>query len=164
MWASSARRTRAAGATRSARAGGVEAGLGWRRLWVQGEAYAIELDREGGGSLGFSGAYLQAAWTLLGQPRQWEASRAAWGAPKPAGALDPATGEWGALELGARFSAVNLSDGGVRGGRQRIWTTGLGWWPAEPLRFMVQYQYGEISGGENNRNFHALALRLQAKF
>jgi phosphate-selective porin OprO/OprP len=151
--------------TDAARAGGVEAGLGWRGLWVQGEFYGIALDREGGGgSLGFVGGYVQAAWTLLGQPRRWKPSSAAWGAPTPAGHFNPAAGEWGALELGARFSAVSLNDGGVRGGRQRIWTTGLGWWPAEPLRLTLQYQYGEISGTEDSRVFHALALRMQAKF
>ena len=65
---------------RGARTGGVEAGLGWGRLWAQGEAYRIEVDRAGapGGTLGFSGWYAGAAYTLLGTPRAWRPTDAAW--------------------------------------------------------------------------------------
>jgi phosphate-selective porin OprO/OprP len=153
-----------------ARALGAEAGLGWGWLWAQGEWYRITVDQAGGGrgDADFSGWYAQAAWTLLGRPREWTPSRAAWGAPRPEGdGFDPAAGNWGALELGVRYSTLDLNDraAGVAGGRQRIWTLGLGWWPVERLRLVAQWQHVESEGGESGgRRFQAVALRAQLSF
>lgn len=57
--------------TPGAAMGGIEVGLGWGRLWVQGEWYGIGVERHAsdGGGLFFSGWYAQAAYTLLGTPR-----------------------------------------------------------------------------------------------
>jgi phosphate-selective porin OprO/OprP len=140
-------------------AAGGEAGLAWGRLWAQGEWYRIGVERAGGGAYGFSGWYAQAAWTLLGEPRAWRPERAAWGPPRPAGEA------WGALELGTRLSTLDLDDGAVRGGRQRIWTAGLGWWPRERLRLVAQWQHVAVEGGESgNRRWQAVALRAQFSF
>ena len=152
---------------RRARTGGVEAGLGWGRLWAQAEAYAIEVDRARprGGTLGFSGWYAQAAYTVLGQPRRWKPDGATWGAPEPAdGGFDPAGGRWGAVELGARVSELDLSDKDVRGGRQRVWTAGVNWRPIEPVRVLLQYQHATIRGTDEGRRFQAVALRGQLRF
>ena len=141
---------------RRARTGGVEAGLGWGRLWAQAEAYGIEVDRAGprGGTLGFSGWYAQAAYTVLGEPRRWKADTAAWGAPEPAAdGFDPAQGRWGAVEVGARVSELDLSDKDVRGGRQRVWTAGVNWRPIEPVRVLLQYQHATIRGTDEARRF-----------
>lgn len=152
---------------RRARTGGVEAGLGWGRLWAQSEAYVIEVDRAGprGGTLGFSGWYVQAAYTVLGKPRPWQPNGAVWGAPTPVeGGFNPARGLWGAVEVGARVSEIDLSDKDVRGGRQRVWTTGVSWWPVEPLRVILQYQHVTIRGTAEDRRFQAVALRGQLWF
>ena len=152
---------------RGARTGGLEAGLGWSRLWAQGEAYRIEVDRAGtpGGALGFSGWYAGAAYTVLGTPRAWKPADAAWGAPKPSGdGFDPARGNWGAVEVGARVSELHLSDADVRGGRQRVWTAGINLWPIEAVRVTLQYQHATIRGTEEDRRFQALAIRGQLRF
>lgn len=148
------------------RLGGVEAGLSWSRLWAQGEAYRVLLDRSGsdGGTLAFSGWYAQAAYTLVGVPRQWMPDAAAWGAPSPRQGFDPAHGQWGAIEVGARYSELNLDDRDVRGGRQRVWTAGGSWYPLDYLRFILQYQYGAISGRDTPTSFQAIALRSQVFF
>ncbi|WP_158295502.1 OprO/OprP family phosphate-selective porin [Crenalkalicoccus roseus] len=148
----------------AARSGGVEAGLAHGRLWAQGEWHGIAVERAGGGTLRFSGWYAQAAWALIGQPREWEPTLGAWGAPKPSGGFDPAAGRWGAVEIGARYSVLDLNDGDIRGGRQRVWSAGLGWWPVESLRLLAQYQYGQVRGGGTDRSFQALALRAQWRF
>lgn len=154
-------------AARRARTGGVEAGLGWRRFWSQAEAYRIEVDRAGqrGGTLRFDGWYAQAAYTVLGVPRRWNEGAGAWGPPTPDGdGLDPSAGRWGAVELGARISELDLSDQDVRGGRQRVWTVGGSWWPAKPLRLTLQYQHATIRGTEEDRRFQAVALRAQVYY
>lgn len=152
---------------RRARTGGVEASAVWDRLWVQGEAYGIEVDRAGptGGTLGFGGWYAQAAYTVLGTPRAWKAGSATWGAPTPAdGGFNPAAGRWGAVEVGARVSELHLSDADVRGGRQQVWTAGVSWWPVKPVRVMLQYQNATIAGTGEDRRFQAVALRSQLAF
>jgi phosphate-selective porin OprO/OprP len=148
----------------AARSGGVEAGLAHGRLWAQGEWHGIAVERSGGGTLRFSGWYVQAAWTLIGQPREWEPTLGAWGAPKPRTAFNPSAGQWGAVEIGARYSMLDLNDDDIRGGRQQVWSASLGWWPVESLRVLTQYQYGQVRGGATDHSFQALALRAQRRF
>ena len=149
-----------------AKIGGIEVGLGLGRLWMQGEWYGIGVDRQArdGGGLFFSGWYAQAAYTLLGAPRQYKPKTATWGLPKPAESFNPAKGAWGAVEVGARFSAADLNDGNVRGGRQRVWTGGISWYPVEPPRFVLQYQRAHVEGGPSPRQLNAVALRGQLQF
>lgn len=149
-----------------AQLGGLEAGLSWNKLWVQAEWYGLHVDRSGsaGRGLFFSGEYIQAAYTVLGKPRQWRSRIAAWGRPSPAEGFDPLAGQWGAVEIAARFSAVNLSDADVQGGRQTVWTAGVSWYPVDPLRFTLQYQHADVTATATPRQLDALALRGQISF
>lgn len=157
-------------AARSARMGGVEAGLGWSRLWAQAEIYGIYVrlidgsSHEAGQSGLLSGYYVQAAYTLIGTPRVWKSDTASWGLPKPMQSLDLRHGAWGALEVAGRFSTANLNAGNIQGGRQTVWTTGLSWYPVDSLRVIVQYEHANVSGGPAPRNFSVLAIRGQLRF
>jgi phosphate-selective porin OprO and OprP len=153
-------------AAQSALIGGPEVGLSWDRLWLQSEWYGIRVERNpsSAGSPFFSGWYAQAAYTLIGKPPQYMPSVAAWGSPSPAEKFDPASGSWGAIEVGARFSTVNLDDQGVRGGRQRVWSAVINWYPAEPLRFSLEYAHADVAGGEAPRSLNFVTLRGQLFF
>jgi phosphate-selective porin OprO/OprP len=153
-------------AAQSALIGGPEVGLSWDRLWLQSEWYGIRVERSpsSAGSLFFSGWYAQAAYTLIGKPRQYRPSVAAWGSPSPGETFNPATGSWGAIEVGARFSTVDLDDDGVRGGRQRVWSAVINWYPAEPLRFSLQYSHADVAGGKAPRSLNFVAVRGQLFF
>jgi phosphate-selective porin OprO and OprP len=60
-------------------------------------------------------------------------------------------GGWGAWELAARFSQINLNDGtvgfaqpvgarpNIQGGRQADFTLGLNWYPDVGIRFMFNW-------------------------
>ncbi len=149
-----------------ARMGGFEAGLSWNRLWVQAEWYGLRTDRSGaaGRDLFFSGEYIQAAYTLLGHPRQWKPKIAAWGSPSPAEGFNPLAGRWGAVEIAARFSAADLSDADFRGGRQAVWAAGVSWYPLDPLKFTLQYQHADVTAVAAPRRLDAVALRGQIRF
>jgi phosphate-selective porin OprO/OprP len=152
-------------AAHGARMGGLEAGLGWGRLWLQSEWYGIAADAgRPDNDPFFSGWYAQAAYTLVGTPRHWKSKTASWGSPLPAESYDPSTGSWGAVEVGGRFSTIDLNDTPVRGGRQNVWTVGMSWYPTEPLRFIMEYQWAEIEGGSAPRRLNAVAVRGQLRF
>lgn len=126
----------------------------------------------------FHGWYLQGSWVVTGETRPWRIAKGGYGAPAPARAL--AAGGMGAFELGARYSELNLDhDAGpaltpigpdaIRGGRQRIVTVGLNWYPGDPLRFLLDYQHVMVSrldgaGGDLGATADLLSLRTQIAF
>lgn len=149
----------------SAQVAGAELGLSWRRLQLQGEWYRIGID-SGGSERRISGWYAQASWVLAGKPRSYEMDSATWGGPQPEGGFDPPAGQWGAVDVGLRFSSVDLNDRDLRGGRQRIWSAGLAWWPVERLALQAVYQYVQVTDrpDASDLSFQAVALRGQVRF
>ncbi|GAA0600609.1 OprO/OprP family phosphate-selective porin [Craurococcus roseus] len=152
---------------RGARTEGVELGFSQGRFWAQGEYHRILVDRPGGlPRAQFDGWYAQAAYVLTGRPRAWRGSRGAWDRPRPVAGLDPRAGAFGAVEVGLRYSRLDLDHRDVRGGRQGIWTAGANWYPADDLRLTLQYQIGEAvpEGEDRTLRFQAIGLRLQTIF
>jgi phosphate-selective porin OprO/OprP len=145
---------------------GAEAGLALQRLWLQGEYYRILVDRQptDNGRLDFDGWYAQAAYTVLGTPRRWQKSGGTWGAPKPTEPLNFASNNFGAVEIGARYSTVNLNDREVSGGRQQVVSLGLNWWPVEAVRLTLMYEHAHITGGNAPRRLDAVGGRVQLQF
>ncbi|GAA0560302.1 porin [Rhizomicrobium electricum] len=113
----------------------------------------------------FSGWYVQAAWTITGEPRSYNAANGAFSQPKPK--VSVGHGGWGALELAARYSDLNLNShtldttslvtawtapgtqtytfpNTVRGGDQRIATVGLNWYVSTAIRFALDYQWIDV--------------------
>jgi len=115
----------------------------------------------------FTGWYLQGAWTLTGEERNYNTQTGAFTPPKPEHPFDLNTGEWGAFEVAGRYSDLNLNDrtldpanvvtgwsgssktftyyNTVRGGDQRIWTADLNWFPVNAVKLALQYQYIQLS-------------------
>lgn len=114
----------------------------------------------------FSGWYVQAAWTLTGEVRAYNAANGAFTPPKPTTSVGH--GGWGAWELAARFSDLNLNShpldtaalitnwtgaatqtytfyNTVRGGEQRIATAGLNWYASNSIRFAFDYQWIDVT-------------------
>jgi phosphate-selective porin OprO/OprP len=96
----------------------------------------------GGTSLDFNGFYVYGSWFLTGESRAEsyniaDLNGAILGAPK---IKDPVSkGGWGAWEFAARYSQINLNDGGIQGGRQENVTVGLNWYPVKGFRFMANW-------------------------
>jgi phosphate-selective porin OprO/OprP len=126
----------------------------------------------------FHGWYLQGSWVLTGEIKPWRIAKGGYGAPAPARTL--AAGGMGAFELGARYSELNLDhDAGlggtlaaadaIRGGRQRIVTVGLNWYPGDPFRFLLDYQHVTVSrlgtmGSDLGAAMDLISLRTQIAF
>jgi phosphate-selective porin OprO/OprP len=155
--------------TESAFMWGLEAGFRWKSLTMQGEYFAWEVDRDNGCSgcnvvapdPDFEGYYVQASYILTGENRIYNTqssgnSRMNFGAPRPASPFSTG-GTWGAFELAARYSVLDLdfnvgaegtapiaNNGEIRGGKQAIASVALNWYLNRNMRVMFQYQHIDI--------------------
>jgi phosphate-selective porin OprO/OprP len=96
----------------------------------------------GGTSLDFNGFYVYGSWFLSGESRAesynvGDLNGARFEGPKIKNPVSK--GGWGAWELAARYSQINLNDGGIQGGRQEDITVGLNWYPVKGFRFMANW-------------------------
>lgn len=141
---------------------------------VQGEYLGMHYDRDpgllsffntggnhapGGTSINFDGFYVYGTWYLTGESRAaaYASYPDEFNAPgndnvKQIKILRPVSaGGYGAWELAARFSEINLNDGSflfaqpvgarsnIQGGRQSDFTLGLNWYPDIGIRFMANW-------------------------
>lgn len=137
---------------------GVELGGYWRNFYAAGEAFQIDVSRTGAGVVDpdFFGWYVQGAWTLTGERRRWNAANGGFSGIRPDNPFNVAEDHWGAWEIAARYSTLdlNFNEGAlgsaaiagntVRGGEQTITTLGLNWYPNATIRFLLDYQWVEI--------------------
>jgi len=169
---------------------GVEAAATWGNAFLEGEYYHYTIDQFAAGSktLGFDGGYVEASYTLGGRRRYAPASGAYTGVyPDRPLSLAPGGG-WGALEIAARFSTVNLNDGtngaacsttatavapavNFCAGSQTVYSVGLNYYPNYNMKFMLEYEHGIINipsviGGPNTKGatLDAIAARTQIMF
>ncbi|MDP7431604.1 MAG: porin [Myxococcota bacterium] len=108
----------------------------WTFDWVQGRDSQQNLD--------FWGGYLFASYFLTGEHRNYEKGNGRFGRVRPKHDFNPAEGDWGAWEIAARYSVLDLSDQNVYGGKLWDVTAGLNWYLFPNLRWMVNYVYGDV--------------------
>ncbi len=126
---------------------GLEFGAQRRNLYLQAEYFDIAVERRASAlpDPDFSGWYVQGSWILTGESRQYSAGTAGFDGPKPAKPFSPKDGNWGAWELGLRYSVLDLNYrendlpalGSIRGGEQEILSVGLNWYlnPGVAMQF-----------------------------
>lgn len=158
---------------------GAEAAGNWQSLYAQGGYFSYAVTRRDSilPDPKFDGWYAQASWMLTGEAKPYRSERGAYGLPTPAEPFSfdhPGLGAW---ELAARYSVLDLDYragdagsatpvDGIRGGRQKIWTAGLNWYPNSALRFLLDYQHTDVSrlsstGGDLGARLNAVSLRAQ---
>jgi phosphate-selective porin OprO and OprP len=174
---------------------GVETAGNWRSLYGQAGYYGFEVDRSQvayATTTGtqivqpsadhFSGWYLQGAWLLTGEERLYNPGTGAFTPPIVDHPLNFHNGDWGAFELAARYSDLDLNDhvnatanvvipnasgapagthtydfyNTVRGGDQRIVTLGLNWYPNTVVKFALNYEFIQNSKLQSGSSPNAL--------
>ncbi|MGV7212162.1 OprO/OprP family phosphate-selective porin [Bradyrhizobium sp. UFLA05-112] len=163
---------------------GVEVAGTYGPLIAQGEYYWFNVDRTANTglppfsapSLKFDGGYAQVGYVLTGETRAYNPATASYGGIKPANPFSLTGGGWGAWEIAARVSTMNLNDqlataAGIAGGRQTIYTAALNWYVNGNIRFMLDYLHGDISkqvsstsAANAGSKFDAIAMRTQVAF
>ena len=160
---------------------GLEFGAQKQGLSLQGEYFDYSIKRRvpavGVSDPHFTGYYVQAGWVLTGEARKYNPATAAFDAPSVAKPFDPANNQWGAWELAARYSVLDLNydenavvaGDRVRGGEQTIWTLGVNWFVNPAVKFQLDYLDVSVdrqnaAGLQAGQDYKALNLRSQFAF
>jgi phosphate-selective porin OprO/OprP len=134
----------------------VETAANFRNVFVQGEYFYYNIKRDGLSDAKFNSAYLEGMYTITGESRKYLPGSGAYGTIVPAHPFSIKNGTWGAWEVGARVSYIDLIDqldlaipaksqpGAVDGGRETIFTAGVNWYPNSLVRFMFNYVHTEF--------------------
>ena len=131
---------------------GFEFGANWKSLYLQGEHFWFNVERDAFSTLpdpDFAGFYLQGSWILTGERRRYNAATGSFQNPRPMVPLS-SDGGFGAIELAARYSRMDLNfmeglEGiaaapeAVRGGDQEVITLGVNWFPNPNIKVMLDY-------------------------
>jgi phosphate-selective porin OprO/OprP len=126
---------------------GAEAAYRNGSLLVMAEYIRTEVGRfDGARPLTFQGGYVQASYVLNGDNRAYRlvphfsgTTYATFAGVEVPEAKRITRGGFGVFEVGTRFSAIDLDDGGIRGGIERDVTVGLTWYPDRNIRIMADY-------------------------
>ncbi|CDN85639.1 MULTISPECIES: OprO/OprP family phosphate-selective porin [Hydrogenophaga] len=137
----------------------------------QGEYFDFNVEPTPGNgpSLDFSGYYIQGGYILTGEKRSYSASSGSYGSVAPSRPFDWRMGDWGAWEIAARYSMIDLNDRDIFGGRQENLTLGLNWYVNSNIRFMLNYINGTVDkrtggGGDIGARYQAVGARTQIAF
>ncbi|HEY5656183.1 MAG TPA: porin [Myxococcota bacterium] len=125
---------------------GLEFASVWGPVSVQGEWMSTWVDQAAGPNLNFMGGYGQVSWFVTGEHRPYQTCRCSFGRIKPERRFAPRKGDWGALELAARYSYLDLTDENIRGGIQSGVTVGANWYLYSNLRFMLNWVHSHRNG------------------
>jgi phosphate-selective porin OprO/OprP len=130
-------------------------------LSFQSEFLDALVDQESGDSKNFYGVYALVSWFVTGERRVYDPKIGAFGRTSPAEPLSLSKGQWGALELAARYSHLNLNDGRIRGGIENDVTAGVNWYLYSNLRVMLNWVYAHRA---DDGDQHAIMSRFSLDF
>jgi phosphate-selective porin OprO/OprP len=111
---------------------------------VQGEYFWTATDAQDVDDPTFTGWYVYGSWFITGEGRAYKQSSASFGRVKPENNFNPSAGGWGAWELTARYSTVDLNDEDIEGGEEYNITGGLNWHLNPNTRIMFNYVYADL--------------------
>ena len=148
-------------------------------LYLQGEYFWYNVERKaivGLPDVKFQGGYAQAGYILTGETRSYNPGSASYGSVIPNNPFSLDGSGWGAWEIAARFSTMDLNNllgaaNGVAGGRQNVYTLALNWYVNRNVRFMFDYLHGDVAKqvsptnfADTGSKFDAFAMRTQFAF
>lgn len=153
--------------------------VGFQAEWAQMDVSQLA----GRPDLQFWGAYAGFNWFLTGESRVYDPRAGVFIRFSPASAFDPSQGGWGAWELAARWSTLDLNSAedvgvgatlhGVRGGEETNYTLGLNWYWNPYFRLMLNYVHADAEnrtntfpgpGAQEGANADIVTLRVQQEW
>jgi len=166
----------------------LETAANYKNLFWQGEYYRYQIARSGLRAAKFDGVYGEVAWALTGEAHRYNSQAGSYFRIAPTRPFSLKNHEWGAWELAARVSYVDLNSNfqngetlagnpaAVDGGLQRAYTLGLNWYPNNVVRLLLDYnrisyekangaaQKGLPLGAPIGAAFNAISFRVQVAY
>jgi len=139
----------------------------WNLFTLQGEYIQSHIERDAGAEdLTFDGWYAEAGYVLSGEQRLYSASKGHLSGIKPTKAHRISHGGMGAWHVAARYSALDINDGAVRGGEMNNVTLGVNWYPDLQWRVMLNQAFIDTDefAVTPNDNPKVTSLRIQYSF
>lgn len=118
---------------------GLEAAFVYGPFALQGEYMRADVDRRTLPDATLSGYYAEASYFLTGESRNYQPSKGRFEGTKVPQPLSLKYGTWGAWQVAARFSELDLTDAPVNGGAAKDITLGLNWYPHNHVRVSANY-------------------------
>ena len=114
--------------------------IGYRRgpYWLMAEYSDNHVDAPSVDSPQFTGYHISGTWSLRGEMRPYRNDRGVFGGLPIA--QNVYQGGRGALELGLRFSSIDLTDGLITGGEMDVATAQLNWWLTKSMAVSLNYR------------------------
>lgn len=147
--------------------GDAEAAFVYGPFSLQGEYSITNVDRDAGGTLSFDSFYMFGSVFLTpGDTRRYVGAKGNFDPVQPLRPFSLSSGGWGAWELAARFSGVDLNDENIQGGDLEDVTLGLNWYPNRYFRLAANYvNVLSVHGGAHDgENIDAVQVRAQVVY
>jgi phosphate-selective porin OprO/OprP len=133
---------------------------------LQGEYFWTDTDANTVDDPTFTGWYVFGSWFITGESRAYKQSSAKFDRVQPKNNFSIGAPGWGAWELAARYSTVDLTDEGIEGGEQYNITGGLNWHLNPNTRLMFNYVYADLEkrAGVDDDDISVFQARFQVDF
>lgn len=127
---------------------GMEAGGIYGPVWLQSEYLRTDVHRRGGGdTVTVDGWHTDIGWVLTGESRGYDWHQGVFLNPKPR--ANCCGDGWGAWELAARYSVLDLNNLDIQGGRETNFTAGVHWFVNPNFAFKFDWtKVVDINGGK----------------
>ena len=129
------------------------------RWKAQSEFAYTRVGGAGREDLSFHGFYVQGSCFLTGETAPYRTDRGTFTRPYPRRSFRD--GGIGALELGFRYSRIDLSDGRIAGGILADWSAGFNWYPTYHTKLMFNAILANLEGAKPVGIFQ---MRLQVAY
>jgi phosphate-selective porin OprO/OprP len=131
---------------------------------IQGETMSSWVDETDGGVPNFNGFYGSASWFLTGESRPYNRADGIFGRLIPNQNFNFGHGGWGALELAARVSYIDLNSGDVHGGRTTMLMGGVNWYLTPHIRWRFNYGLAQVRSHSPQGNVNIFQTRIEVDF
>jgi phosphate-selective porin OprO/OprP len=140
-------------------------------LYLQSEYFWIPVGQIDAPSLLFTGWYAQAGYFLTGEHRPFRRETATFDRVMPhteffrVRTRQGVAQGWGAWEVAARLSHLNLTDANIGGGRLTDFTVGLNWYLTPYTRITTNYVHAFLDPAASSRtNTDIFGMRFQYEY
>lgn len=138
----------------------VEAAYSVGPVLLQAQFVSTGLQRSVGADLTFDGYYAQAGWIVTGERHEYGDASGVFRGPRP-------RNDWGALELAARYSSLDLSEAGApNSGKADDVTAGVNWYIGRNFRLAANYVHSKVDAINPvlDRDVDTVQARAQVDF